>query len=192
MPANAMFIIAGGNPPNPGTGGTEASFAFDSSLSAFKIFDGTTLWAIPAGSTNDAVISATASTLAVTAALHAGRTVVLNRSGGVAVTLPAATGSGNRYRFIVGTASNANTINVTGNDTFGGTAIINDTGDSSAATVDAFRATSGTTNKISPTTAGGGGLVGDIIEVEDIATDVWFTRCTFQSATDPVTPFSAV
>jgi hypothetical protein len=42
-----------------------------------------------------AVVNATAATLTVTAALHANKTITLNRAGGIAVTLPDATGTGN-------------------------------------------------------------------------------------------------
>jgi hypothetical protein len=50
-----------------------------------------------------APISVTAATLTVTAASHAGSTIVLNRAAGTTVTLPASTGSGFKYTFIVGT-----------------------------------------------------------------------------------------
>jgi len=49
------------------------------------------------------LVTITDATLAVTQALHEGKLVVLDRAGGVAVTLPAATGSGARYRFFVKT-----------------------------------------------------------------------------------------
>ncbi len=63
---------------------------------------------------SDSLVSATAATLTVTAASHAGRTVLLDRAAGQAVTLPAATGSGNAYNFFVVTTitSNSTTIKV--------------------------------------------------------------------------------
>lgn len=136
-------------------------------------------------------VSVTASAVTLGVA-HVGRTTLLNRSAGVAVTLPAATGTGNRYRLVVGTASNANTVATSPTtDVFAGGVLINDTGDTSAATAD-FYPTASNSNKMSPTTAGGGGLKGDWIELEDMASGVWQVTGTFQGALDPATPFSHV
>ena len=61
------------------------------------------------------IVNATAATLTVTKDLHSGQTVTLNRAGGVAVTLPAATGTGCVYRFVVGTTFTTDgTIKVVG------------------------------------------------------------------------------
>ena len=69
-------------------------------------------------------INCTASTLTVTAATHANKTITLNRAGGIAVDLPAATGTGATYTFIVGTTfTTAGTISVVGNDTMVGLAL---------------------------------------------------------------------
>lgn len=137
-------------------------------------------------------ITASAYSLNAGTVLDDGRSLYLNRAAGTAVTLPAATGSGKRYRFIVGTASNANTIaTLPTTDVFAGQILINNTGDTSAATVDAYP-TAATSNKISPTTVGGGGTVGDWLEFEDVASGVWQVHGAFQLAVDPVTPFSHV
>lgn len=121
----------------------------------------------------------------------AGGTFFLSLTAGFQVTLPAASGTGNRYKFIVKTASNAYKIaSTTGAGFFVGAILINDVGDSSAATVDAYAGNGTTHDFINPTTAGGGGLAGDWIEVIDIDTDKWAVSGVFQSATDPVTPFA--
>lgn len=139
-----------------------------------------------------APVSVTAGAISLTAALHAGGTTVLNLAGGVAVTLPAATGSGSRYRIVVGTASNANTIaTLPVTDFFRGGVIINDSGDSAAGTADFFPAAS-TSNKMSPTTVGGGGAVGDWVLLEDFAAGLWLVSGVYQTAADAVTPFSHV
>jgi hypothetical protein len=137
-------------------------------------------------------ITAAAYTVDNGTVLDDGHSSYLNRAAGTAVTLPHATGSGKRYRFVVGTASNANTIaTAPTTDVFAGQILINNTGDTSAATVDSYP-TAANSNKISPTTVGGGGAVGDWIEVEDIAAGVWQVHGAFQLALDPVTPFSHV
>ena len=127
----------------------------------------------------------------LTPARHAGTTCVLNLAAGFTVTLPAATGSGMKYRLINGIAGNAYIVAVTGNDTFVGGVFINDVGDSAAATADFYRPAS-TDNKITMLTAAGGGAVGDFLEFEDIVADKWAVFGVFQTATDPATPFSTV
>src|SRR3990167_5143404 len=73
---------------------------------------------------------------------HSGRTNRLNAVAGITMTLPAATGSGNRYRFVNGTAltSAQHRFTVTGDDTFEGGVFIGDSGDTTAATVDFYTA----------------------------------------------------
>ena len=63
---------------------------------------------------NAEIVNVTSSTLAVTKALHNGRTITLNRAAGIAVTLPASLGDGSVYRFVIGTTitSNSTTIKV--------------------------------------------------------------------------------
>jgi hypothetical protein len=134
------------------------------------------------------IVDATAATLAVTVAAHDGRIVTLNRAGGIAVTLPAATGSGARFRFIVGTTfTTAGTIKVTGDDTMAGNAIIaQDGGDTSVlfeagATADTITLDGSTT----------GGLKGAEVELIDIAADLWFVRYVSAATGTEATPFSA-
>src|SRR5688572_1074508 len=71
------------------------------------------------------VVDATAATLALTEASHEGKVVTLNRAAGIAVTLPAATGSGGKYKLVVGTTfTGAATVKVVGDDIMKGTAIL--------------------------------------------------------------------
>src|SRR6266567_8818921 len=48
------------------------------------------------------------STLTLTAALHAGKVINLDTAAGTTVTLPAATGTGNVYRFVVTVLATSN------------------------------------------------------------------------------------
>lgn len=130
--------------------------------------------------------------LTLTRQLHAGRTVLQDTAAGSAITLPAALGSGDRYRVAVSVAGNAHTVATSPTtDVLAGGIMINDTGDSAAATADGFP-TAATSNKISQTTAGGGGKVGDYMEFVDILAGTWLVSGFFQGATDPTTPFSHV
>lgn len=137
------------------------------------------------------VVDCTASTLTVTAALHAGRTVTLNRAAGIDVTLPAATGSGARYKFIVGTTfTSSGTIKVVGNDTMVGHAIL---AQNAAETVVQFPA-SGTDDTITFYTAAGnttGGIAGAIVDLIDMAADLWHVVYISDAGGTEVTPFSA-
>lgn len=56
----------------------------------------------------DSIVNVTSATLTVVPQTHAGKTILLNRAGGIAVTLPAASGSGDEYEFIVGTTFTSN------------------------------------------------------------------------------------
>lgn len=178
-----------------GSGSTEVSILDASTTSQAatgKTISGLTLTSatLTGALVTNAPVSAAAATLTVTAALHAGQTIVMNQSGGTTFTLPAATATGNIYRFVCSVASNANIINadVTGCSMAGGI-LINDAGDTAAATADFFP-TAATSNRITLTTAGGGGATGDWVEAQDILANLWAIRGVFKTSTDPVNPFS--
>lgn len=135
------------------------------------------------------VVAATASTLTVTAAGHAGRTVVLDRAAGIAVTLPAATGTGYVYRFINKTTvtSNTTTIKVVGDDTMtGGAIVLQDGGD----TMVGFE-TAADSDTITWNGTTTGGVKGDIVELIDIAADLWSVSVRQSATGTEATPFSA-
>ena len=129
----------------------------------------------------------------LTPAVHSGRTNTLNAVAGFACTLPAATGSGNRYRFVVKTAltSAQYRFTVTGNDTFLGGTFIGDSGDTVAATADLFVAAAAN-NQLNMTLLGGGGSIGDWVEFEDVLTDKWLVAGVFRDVTDPTNRFATV
>lgn len=119
-----------------------------------------------------AAVDVTASTLSVTAADHAGRLVTLNRAAGIAVTLPAAAGTGARFRFLVATtiSSNSTTIKVANaSDTMVGHVSTSTT----TAGAGLHEAAGGTDDTISMNGTTTGGIVGSYVEVEDYATNLW-------------------
>lgn len=139
-------------------------------------------------------ITDTTGAVTATEALHAGRTVVINKVSGGTVQLPLATGSGNKYKFVVGLAlTSAQWIisAVVATDVFAGGILANDTGGSAAATAD-FWPTAATSNTLTMTLLAGGGSIGDTVEFEDIASGVWRVNGVFINAADPATPFSHV
>lgn len=135
------------------------------------------------------LVTVTAATLTATEAAHDGKTVVLSKVDGQAVTLPAASGSGMRLRFVVGLTitSVGTTIKVVGNDTMKGLALGLD-GDGVPANAWATAADSDTITLDGSAT---GGVVGDVVELEDIATDIWAVQVRLQQSGTEATPFSA-
>jgi hypothetical protein len=135
------------------------------------------------------LVTLTDATATVTPAAHSGRTVLLDRAAGQALTLPAATGSGNKYVFFVKTTitSNTTTIKVVGDDVLAGLAIVaNDGGDT--ASIFETAADSDTITFDGSTT---GGIRGATVELQDVAADLWFVRVVGAATGTEATPFSA-
>ena len=122
--------------------------------------------------------------LTLNAADHAGRLMRWNVAAGVTITLPAATGTGNRYRFCVNTTvtSAQDRIAVTGNDTFFGSILVHTDADCVADSVVSFTSASGN-NQITLNGSTQGGIAGDYLEVIDIALDRWLVVNAAVSAT---------
>jgi hypothetical protein len=140
------------------------------------------------------IIVATGATLVVTAALHGDRTIVFGRATGTIITLPAATGSGIKYTFIVGTAatSNANIIKVANaTDVFNGSTALGVDDDGEGATGFQWMAEADD-DTLSLDGTATGGLKGNLIEVLDYATGFFrVTAHLVQSGGSEATPFSA-
>ena len=125
--------------------------------------------------------------ITLTAGTHAGRLMRFSTAAGVTATLPAATGTGNRYRFVVNTTvtSAADIIAVVGDDAFFGVIhVAQDGGDTSIA----FEAGSDA-DQISMNGSTTGGIAGDYIEVTDIASDRWLAIGWTQATGTEATPF---
>jgi hypothetical protein len=135
----------------------------------------------------------TTSTVTFTRKANAGRTNVINDADGGTITLPASTGSGDTYRILVGTTLTSNSLIVkvaNATDVFTGGILINDIGDSTAATAD-FHPTAATSDTITLTASIGAGKAGDWIEIEDYKAGFFAVNGAIQGVTDPATPFSA-
>ena len=137
----------------------------------------------------DSLVSVTAD-VTLTSASHAGRTMVLDVASGATVTLPAATGTGNVYKFFVKTTVTSNDYIIqvaSADDTMAGVAIVANDSDASASIFETA-ATSDTITLDGSTT---GGILGGQIELQDVASGV-FSVAIRQAATgDEATPFSA-
>lgn len=141
-----------------------------------------------AADTSARIVNCTAATLAITEAAHDGKVITLNRAGGITVTLPAATGSGMRLLFVVGTTFTSNgVIQVTGDDTMTGNAILAQDGGDTLVMFEAG-ATADTITMDGSTT---GGLKGARVELIDIAADLWAVHYVGAATGTEATPFSA-
>lgn len=134
-------------------------------------------------------VSAGATVLAVTKAAHANRTVVLNNTVPIAVTLPAATGTGAKYSLLVNAAATAtqSTIKVANNvDVMQGLIVSLNT---TAGVLIGFKSTaSSDTLTLNGTTTGGGAAA--IYTFTDIASG-FFQVDGRDTAAMTTTPYSA-
>lgn len=136
---------------------------------------------------NYGIVTVADATVAITDDAHVGQRVVFNRAAGVTATLPAATGSGNRYEFIGAIDATGNQIiQVTGDDTMAGVAYLGN--DSAGASCFYTAATSDTITLDGSTT---GGLKGWRVICDDIAADTWAVMVMSEASGTEATPFSA-
>lgn len=141
--------------------------------------------------TSSLVVDVTASTLAVTAAAHNGKTIVLDRAAGIAVTLPVAS-AGLKFKFVVKTTFTgaASIKSVAGADIMIGHAIMGNDTDN---TVVNWQSVAGSTNDtidLLGTANSTGGMAGQIIEVEGLAANLWYVRIVGDAAGTEATPFA--
>lgn len=139
-----------------------------------------------------APVPCTASTLTVTAALHAGRTIVLDRAAGIAATLPAASGTGNKYRFFVKTTfTGASSIkSVTGADIMVGHARMGNNSDNTTVDWQSVAASTNDTIDLFGTANSTGGIEGQVVELEDLAANLWGVEIAGDAAGTEATPFA--
>lgn len=130
-------------------------------------------------------------TLTLTEAAHEGKIIALDTAAGSVVTLPAATGSGGVYRFLVTVTatSNSHIIKVTTNDTMTGFVLNNDMD----GTAPAFYKAGSTDDTITMNRTTTGGVIGDWVECVDMLADLWHIRgaITCVAGSNIATPFSA-
>lgn len=143
-----------------------------------------------AGGANQFV--AAGSTLTLTVADHNGKTIRLDTLTGSVVTLPASTGGGAKFRFYISVipTSNSHIVKVANaSDTMIG--YVQTISDDAPPTVKGFKA-SGTDDTLTLNRSTTGAVqLGEVIDVEDIALNVWLVQARTQSSGTEATPFSA-
>ena len=171
--------------------GTNASADFNVFAGGLSL-EGLTATAAEINRTTDislrSVTLAAASTTTLSAATHGDKTLVTSStaSASLQVNLPAATGTGLKTTIVVGVtvATNKLFVVATGAVIFGTCITISD----GAAAVLGYSAAGVTTITFDGTTQGG--LKGDVIELQDVATNIWLARVTSTSSGSEATPFS--
>ena len=135
---------------------------------------------------------------AITEILHEGRVCMLGEVGGnalVTLTLPEATGSGARYKFIVSVLNTSSYVIVvadTTNANFIGN-VINQDADLVGTIAAIMYPAPANADTLTLNGTSTGGQVGDWVELIDVATDVWFVNgvVSCPAGSDTATPFSA-
>lgn len=137
---------------------------------------------------NYGITTVTAATAALTAAAHAGQTIVVNRAAGSTLTLPAATGSGNRYTInTIADQTGDLVVQVAdATDTMQGVAYL---GNDSAGASCFYTADTSDTVTLDGSTQGG--LKGARVELVDVAANIWNVMVYSEASGTEATPFSA-
>lgn len=160
------------------------------SLAVVSLSSGSvTTGALPGSSTPVAA----GATLTLTKATHDGRTIVFNTAAGSVITLPAATGTGAKFRCVVSVlaTTNSHVLACAGDDMFQGACGIVDT-DTGDATIQFAALVGDTFDTITMNrTTTGLAAPGDWVEVEDIVTGVWAVRGVIRASGTVETPFSS-
>lgn len=137
----------------------------------------------------DSLVSVTED-VTLTSASHAGRTMVLDVASGATVTLPAATGTGNVYKFFVKTTVTSNDYIIqvaSADDTMAGVAMVANDGGATASIFETVAASDTITLDGSTT----GGILGGQIELQDVASGVFSVTIRQAATGSEATPFSA-
>jgi hypothetical protein len=149
--------------------------------------------AVSTGSVSGAssVPLAAGSTLTLTKLAHDGRTIAWDTAAGSVVTLPAATGTGMKFRFVVTTlaTSNGHEVKCVGTDEFVGHCSIIDVDTADATISFAAQAADDFDRILFARSTTGLATPGDWVEVEDIVTGSWAIKGSAVATGTVATPF---
>lgn len=137
------------------------------------------------------IVNLAAATLSLTEAAHDGKVVTVNRAAGSTLTLPAATGSGARFRIVIGTTLTSGSLVLqvaNASDVMQG--IVMQMSDDPA-TVKAFQAAATSDTITLNRTTTGVGSKGEYLEAIDVATNLWQVYGVTTATGTEATPFSA-
>lgn len=148
--------------------------------------------ALPDGVTQNSspsIVNITTTPYAVTRAANMGRVNFLNKVSGIALTLPAATGSGDTYEFIIGATitSVGTTFTAASGDKYQGNSWV--VSDNSAAVL-GYIAVAGTATVVTLNGTTQGGYVGHRVIFRDVAANRWDVISMGSATGTEATPFS--
>jgi hypothetical protein len=127
---------------------------------------------------------------ALSIARHGDSALVVNAAAGLTLTLPAAAGTGARFRVFIGTTVTSNNVVIAvanaSDVMYGSARVAQDGGDTAVAFETAADSDTITLNGTTK-----GGIVGDYIELEDIATNKWRVEALLSATGTEASPFSA-
>lgn len=135
------------------------------------------------------IVSTTAASLAITLVGHDSKVVVLASTHTQTITLPAATGTGAKFKFVVsvtGTDGSKVIQRAGAGDNMTGVCIINSTATGS---VDGFLTTA-TDNVITLNNTTSGGIMGTTVEIIDVAASLFLVSVVAAMSGTVTTPFS--
>ena len=126
----------------------------------------------------------------LTSALHAGRVMLLDKTDGLTVTLPAASGSGNVYKFFVKTTITSNNYVIqvaSSDDTMSGIAVVANDSDNTASIFETLAAS----DTITLDGSTKGGILGGMVELQDLYSGKYLVKINQSATGTEATPFSA-
>lgn len=138
----------------------------------------------------NAPVDVTASTLTLSQASHSGKIVLLDRAAGIAVTPPAATGTGDVYILIVATTVTSNTTTIDAKAGAASDIFVGFNYQFKSGTGLTVYGTAANTNLITMDGSTQGGIKGDIIIMRDVATNFWSLLFYSNGTGTVATPFS--
>ncbi len=153
---------------------------------------GCTVGGRPIAGGGSGCVNTLATTLSLTAALHAGKTVTVSSTSALAITLPACTGTGDVYQIVllVAATATAHTIATAtpASENYSGAFFALTT---STDNVIGYKTTA-TDNLITINGTTQGGVIGDKIILVDVKTGLWSVNAFTRPTGSYATPFSHV
>ncbi len=136
------------------------------------------------------IVTASATPLAITEALHNNRTIYITKTDGIAITLPVPV-AGMKFKFVVGaTITSASTIkSVAGTHLMIGHAIMGNDEDNTTVRWPALAASAYDTINLYGTANSTGGIEGQVILITGLSTTRWLVEIIGDAAGTEATPF---
>ncbi len=181
-----LHVFGRGAPTNAQAGFSPGCFYQDVTNAEIYFNDGSltsTFWL----RMSQQLVNLTTTPITLALPSQGGSIITLNKATGIAITLPAATGTLASFRFFVGTtvSGGSHTIVCAGSDVFKGSITYTKT---STHAVTGWTSTANTTITMDGNNQGG--IAGDWVEILDVAAAVWSVRGGFSGDGTAATSFS--